>query len=152
MNITEMKHCLQQIKTDNTVADIKYRRWNIQLTGNHLQCLCQKHSFTNIYSQFMDKRYLHETSKKFDWTNWPMNIHWVQIYIILKEIRMFMFKFLTEYTSSKVCWYFCHTRKRPYRPTTRIAKPTTQQQTDIRNKLLTGQNVLINSQMEESLS
>ena len=23
---SEMKHCLQQIKTDNTVADIKYRR------------------------------------------------------------------------------------------------------------------------------
>ena len=46
---------------------------------------------------------------------------------------------------------FYSTRKHPYRPTTRIAKPTTQQQTDIRNKLLTGQNVLINSQMEESL-
>ena len=46
---------------------------------------------------------------------------------------------------------FYSTRKRPYRPTTRIAKPTTQQQTDIQNKLLTGQNVLINSQMEESL-
>ena len=46
---------------------------------------------------------------------------------------------------------FYSTRKRPYRSTTRIVKPTTQQQTDIQNKLLKGQNILTGSQTEESL-
>ena len=46
-----MKHCLQQIKTD-----IKYRSWNIQLTGNHLQCLCQSSDVEHTTSCYLNDK------------------------------------------------------------------------------------------------